>query len=122
MSKWIRWTPKQEALWDKWLSERPHVIQQMAKEFNLRFDNLYTLKTTGQRVILHSLDEDETVKVHVLFKFNPERMIASFQDRTVFGINPADLEICEDWTGEPEDGAPYEDLEDENESEGKNLH
>lgn len=59
-------------------------------------NNFYKLKTTGQRVVLHSYDENETVQVHVLAAFNPETMInTDLLDRTVFGIKPSNLEECD---------------------------
>lgn len=106
MAIWIQWTPTQEEMWKQWVSDRPPVIQEVIERYQLRFDRLYRLKTTGQRVVLHSLSEDGTITVHVLYKFNVGRML-SFMERSVFGINPADLQEC-DWEGEVEDGEPYQ--------------
>lgn len=112
MAIWIKWTEKQKKIMEDWLAERPQVIRDMVAKYDLHMDRLYELTTTGQRVTLHSLSENGTVTVNVLYQFNPERMFMSLQDRAVFGIDPADLREC-DWDGEVEDGAQYEDLEDE---------
>lgn len=103
MAIWIKWTKNQHKIWDDWVADRPKVIKAMIATYNLYFPNLYLLKTTGQKVILNSLNEDGTVSVHVLQKFNPRTVLAPFMEKTVFGINPADLEEC-DWDGEVEEG------------------
>lgn len=103
MAIWIKWTSAQEQFWVDWVNERPAVIQQIIAKHNLRFDRLYLLNTTGQRVILQAVNEDGTLRIAVLRRFNPGQL---YPDRGVFGIDPADLVEC-DYTGEVEDGAPY---------------
>lgn len=93
MAKWVIWKEEQKKGWYDWITSRPQEIQDMAEKYNLLGDELYRLKTTGQRVYLYSLSEDGTVTVVVLPEYNPERfMIAG---KRVFGINPADLEPCD---------------------------
>lgn len=104
MAKWIKWTPEQCKAWSAWVVSCPAVIQEVIKKYNLHADELFTLKTTGQRVTLYSFEEDGTVSVNVLYQFNHERMLGDFSDRRVFGINPADLEAC-DWEGVVVDAA-----------------
>jgi len=82
------------------VASRPSLIRKIISKYNLRLDRLYTLTTTGQKVILYSLSENATVTVDVLQKFNDPWI----EQRRVFGINPRDLEECQ-WTGEIEDGA-----------------
>lgn len=95
MARWIEWTESQEAAWSKWVAERPQVIQDMVEKYKLRYDTLYRLKTTGQRVILYSLAESGTVTVNILYEYNPERLSLAFGGLQVFGIDPADLEECD---------------------------
>lgn len=96
MAKWIAWTEGQKELYAAWIAERPQCIRDMVERYNLSADELYVLKTTGQRVTLHSLDEDGTVQVNVLPEYNTDLITGIFGlGRRVFGINPADLEPCE---------------------------
>ncbi len=103
MAIWIKWTAAQEQFWSDWVNERPASIQQVIATHNLRFDRLYLLKPTGQRVVLQSFYEDGTLRIAVLRRFNPLQV---FPDRTVFGVDPANLVEC-DYAGEVEDGAPH---------------
>lgn len=107
MAKWIKWVSKQVEMWDEWMKERPPVIQEMIFKFNLRPDNLYKIKSTGQVVMLHSLSEDSTVTVNILADYNTSKFMMGF-DRQVFGIDPADLEECDLPEGkEIVDGEPF---------------
>lgn len=106
MSIWIKWTDEQHKLWASWVASRPQVIQDMIAKYDLRYDRLYRLKTTDQLVTLASFNENGTLSVSVLQKFNPQTVLAPFMELNVFGIDPADLEEA-DWDGEVEDGAKY---------------
>jgi hypothetical protein len=98
MSIWIKWTPEQEQMWNEWLSKCPHCIREMITKYNLSPDRLYRYKNTGRKVTIHSLFEDGTVSVNVLYRFNEESMISPLNERRVFGVDPANLEECE-WDG-----------------------
>lgn len=114
MAKWINWTPTQERMWAEWITQRPEIIQTVAREHNLRGDLLYRLKNTDQHVTLHSFSEDGTLTVNVLDAFNQHlfvhRAFPGFNERHVFGILPSDLEEC-DYDGPVEDGAAYLEAE-----------
>jgi hypothetical protein len=108
MGIWIKWIPEQEDQWKRWVKARPKVIRDLIKKHNFRFDRLYLLKTTGQRVTLFAFWDDGTVQVDVRAKFNQHiaafRILGSLNERRVFNIKPEDLEEC-DWDGEVQDGA-----------------
>lgn len=77
------------------MASRPPVIQELCRK--VPAGNLYRLKDAGQRVTIYSYQEDGTVVVAVLGKYN----LVAFE-RRVFGIKPEDLEECEFPTrGEP---------------------
>lgn len=76
-----------EGTWQEWVATRPPEIQALCAR--LRPDRLYLLKTTGQRVAIHSFSEGGTVTVDVLGDFN----LVDFETQ-VFGCNPDDLEEC----------------------------
>ncbi len=52
--------------------------------------NLYRMKSTGQRCTIAAIAEDGTVRVDVTGEFN----LIMF-GRSVFGIDPNDLEVCD---------------------------
>ena len=81
-------TAEVEAAWKEWVAERPDAVRAVAE----RFDpwTLYRMKSTNQRVTLYSISEDGTVSVDVSGAYN-----FVFCERTVFGIDPNDLEPCE---------------------------
>jgi hypothetical protein len=80
--------------WGAWVKERPDVVQELIETRGFAPWKLYRMKSTGHRVVLHSFDEELsgeiTLKVSVLGRFN----LVHF-DRTVFGIDPNDLEECD---------------------------
>lgn len=82
-------TEAEEIAWREWVQSRPDAVRTAAE----RFDpwSLYTLKSTGQRVLLRSIFEDGTVSVVVSERFNGPLIM----ERKVFGIDPDDLEPCE---------------------------
>lgn len=73
---------------DKWVAERPAVIQEMIRR--LPVNRLYRMKSTGHRCTIYSYNEDETITVNVTGKFN--RVMFG---RRVFGVSPDDLEECD---------------------------
>ena len=93
MAKWVIWNEEQKQGWYEWITSRPKEIQDMAEKYNLLGDELYRLKTTGQRVSLYSFSEDGTITALILPKYNPERIMVA--GKRVFGIDPADLEPCD---------------------------
>jgi hypothetical protein len=79
---------EQRAGYDEWVESRPEPVKSIAKRLNPW--TLYRLKTTTHRVTLAAISEDGTVRVNVSADFN---MLAF--ERSVFGINPDDLEECD---------------------------
>lgn len=77
-----------EVAWQAWVKTRPEVIQAMCAK--LPPDRLYRIKSTGQRVTLHSYSEDGTVTVDITGQYN----MLTFA-RQVFGIRSDDLEECD---------------------------
>jgi hypothetical protein len=77
-----------EAAWAKWVATRPECVQELCRL--LPPDRLYKMKSTGQRVTLHSYSEDGTVTVDVTADYN----FLTFE-RQVFGISADDLEECD---------------------------
>lgn len=80
---------EQKKIWTDWITERPQIIQDLAKRFEP--NRLYRHKKTNRFVILSSFNEDGTLIVKVLRAFNN----TIFFPRSVFGINPDDLEETE---------------------------
>lgn len=83
-----RFTELNQPEWEKWLSTRPQVIQDMAAK--LPPDHLYQLLPNGNRCTIYAYNEDETVTVIISGEYN--RILFG---RNVFGISPADLIECE---------------------------
>lgn len=85
MAEISQWTDEQHREWEEWVESRPPAVQDIARR--LPPNRLYRLGTTGHRVTIFSYNEDGTVKVNVTGQYN----WVTF-NRTVFGINPDDLE------------------------------
>jgi hypothetical protein len=90
MAKLGEMTPKQESDWLEWASERPIQIREICRRF--RPDTLYRLKPTGQRGTIYSVSENGTVTMDFHAEFNPLSCIGM----QVFGLNPDDIEECDD--------------------------
>lgn len=75
------------------MASRPECVRVLCEK--LPPDRLYRMKSTGQRVTLHSYSENNTVTVDISGDYN----LITF-DRQVFGINPDDLEECDIPRGE----------------------
>ncbi len=88
MSNWMPWSDSLEREWQEWLSERPPVVQDLAKRFPPY--KLYRLKGGGKRVYPRSYNEDGTLRVTVSARFN----LVLFE-RNVFGVEPEDLTECD---------------------------
>jgi hypothetical protein len=88
MARYTEPTEEQLTGWREWVEQRPDGVRQLAERFNPW--TLYLLKTTGQRVTIAAFDENGTVRVNVSGEFN----LVS-HERSVFGINPDDLEECD---------------------------
>lgn len=73
-------------LWEEWVASRPPMIQEMCRKYPP--DRLYRMKSTGRLVTMYSYSEDGTVTVNVSSNHNE----GLFFDRSVFGVDPADLE------------------------------
>jgi hypothetical protein len=86
-------TPENEQAWREWVASRPEAIRVVAE----RYDpwTLYRLKTTNQRVFLQSFfDPDPDGKVLCRVAVSGEFNMVTFE-RSVFGIDPNDLEECD---------------------------
>lgn len=77
-----------EQAWFHWVESRPENIQELCRK--VPASKLYRLKESGHRVTIYSYQENGTVAVAVLGKYN----LVAFE-RRVFGIKPEDLEECE---------------------------
>lgn len=77
-----------ETAWQEWVNSRPPIVKAMCER--LPPDRLYRMKSTGQRVTVHSFSENRTVTVNITGQYN-----AIMFDRQVFGIDPDDLEECD---------------------------
>lgn len=85
-------TEQQVSEWDQWVAKKDDRVRVVAeKVFPWK---LYRLKSSGHRVIVHSIDEPVegpcTLKVIVSGEFN-----AVMFERTVFGVHVEDLEECD---------------------------
>lgn len=100
MARYVDPSEAEIAEFAEWLKDRPAIIQELAA----RLDpwSLYLLKTTGQRVTLVAYAEDGTVRVDVAACVNPGLLF----ERTVFGVNPDNLEPCDI----PEDAGDHEPI------------
>lgn len=88
MAEITQWNEAERAKWDQWLESRPAIILDLATRFPPT--KLYRLRSTDQRVTIHSYSEDGTLTVNCTGQFN--RILFS---RRVFGILPEDLEECD---------------------------
>ena len=81
-------TSEQVSIWKDWVATRPPVVRAIAE----RIDpwTLYRMRKTGKRVTLRSISENGTVSVNVTGQF-----YAVMFGRSVFGVNPDDLEPCD---------------------------
>lgn len=88
MARFYEPTPDQVAAWHEWVADRPPVVRAVAE----RLDpwSLYRLRPSTHRVTLVSIAEDGTVTVNVSAEFN-----AVLFERSVFGIDPDNLEPCD---------------------------
>lgn len=88
MARYAEPTPEQEKEWAEWVAELPPVVRTVAERF---FPwELYRMKSTGQRVTVAAFNEDGTLRVDVRGDFN-----FVWNERSVFGIDPDDLEPCD---------------------------
>ena len=81
-------TKTQEKRYRQWVRKLPKKARALAERFDIW--TLYRLKSSGDRVTLHSFNDDGTITVIVSGKFN----LVMFE-RQVFGIAPDDLEECD---------------------------
>lgn len=94
MANWQEPTPEGREMWGEWVAERPEPIRALVEKYGFAPWKLYKLKTSGHRVVIHSIDEpiegEPTLTVLVDGRFN----YVAFE-RRVFGIKPEDLEECD---------------------------
>lgn len=90
MARFHEPTPEEESEWADWVAARPEAVRVVAQRFEPW--SLYRLKSSGNRVVIYSIEESDpvTLTVDVTGDFN-----AVAVERRVFGINPDDLEPCE---------------------------
>ena len=78
------------AEWTDWVKGLPDDVRKIYERF---FPNrLYRLKSTGQRGTVYSVSENKTVTMSFPLEFNPLSVIPL----RVFGIDPDDIEECDD--------------------------
>lgn len=92
MANLIAPTPELLAEYEEWLLARPEAVRRVAEKFRPWI--LYRIKSSRHRVTIVSFDSHSdgsvTLKVNVTGQYN-----AVMFDRTVFGVDPDDLEECE---------------------------
>jgi hypothetical protein len=74
-----------------WKQTKPAVIQKMVESHPP--NRLYRMRSTGQRVVIYSYFENETVMVEVLAQYNLDRF--NMIETRVFGILLDDLVECD---------------------------
>lgn len=77
-----------QAAWREWVAGRPPAVRALCER--LPGDRLYRMKSTGQRVTIHSYSEDGTLTVNITGEYN----LITFE-RSVFGVSPDDLVECD---------------------------
>jgi hypothetical protein len=86
--------PEMEEGWRGWVRTRPDHVRTLIEKRDFTPWKLYRMKSTGHRVILRAFDEELdgriTLKVTISSRFN----LVAFE-RTVFGVDPDDLEECD---------------------------
>ena len=89
MARIMDFSPEQQAEYDAWVQARPPCIQAMLATHPPYL--LYLNKPAGkQRVVITSYQEDGTVTVAVLAKYN----LCTYE-RNVFGVPLSSLEECD---------------------------
>ena len=92
MAHYVEPTAEQEAGWAEWVASRPDNVRAVAERFNPW--TLYRFKDSAQRCTLVSFgahdDGSVTLTVNVTGQFN----LVAF-DRSVFGVDPGNLEECD---------------------------
>jgi len=88
MARWTEPTEAQERAWREFKDRLPPTPRAVAERIEPW--SLYRLKSTGHRVTVASIFENGMVSVNVTGEFN----LVGFA-RTVFGIDPDDLEPCD---------------------------
>jgi hypothetical protein len=88
MARIFQPTTEEEAAWKKRVASGPAIVRAVGE----RLDpwSLYRMKSTGDRVTLRGISADGTVHVDVTGDYNYVLL-----ERTVFGVDPNDLEPCE---------------------------
>ena len=76
-----------EPMWSRWLAKRPPAIRTLIEQYPP--NRLYQM-ADGHRVTIQGYREDGTVTVDVSGEFN----LVAFE-RSVFGVDPAELVECD---------------------------
>lgn len=90
--RYVEPTAEQLQGWKDWVADRPEEVRTVAE----RFDpwTLYRLKSSGHRVTVGAFDEEQDGKVTLRVNVTGEFNFVTFE-RSVFGVNPDDLEECD---------------------------
>lgn len=81
-------TKAQERAWRKWVGGLPPIARATAAKLDIW--TLYRMKDTGQRATIAAIQDDGKVRVDITGQYN----MVMF-DRSVFGIDPGNLEPCD---------------------------
>ena len=79
---------KEQRSYARWCKKRPPVVRELAERFPPW--ELFRMKSTGHRCTVAAIAENGTVRVDITGEFNQ-----TLFDRSVFGVDPGDLEPCE---------------------------
>lgn len=94
MARFTEPTAEQREMWNVWVSQRPEILRRVIEEHKIDPWTLYRMKSTQHRVAVVAFDVGKdgrvTVRVNVEGQWNFVAM-----ERTVFGVDPADLEECD---------------------------
>ena len=85
-------TPEQLRGWNDWVQSRPESVRSVASK--LFPWKLYRQKSSGHRVTVQAFDEQLDGKVTLRVMVGGEFNLVAFE-RSVFGVDPEDLEECD---------------------------
>lgn len=90
--RYVEPTSEQRLGWEAWVAELPDLVRTIA----LKFDpwTLYRMKSTDQRVTVAAFDVQENNKVTLRVNVSGEFNFVTLE-RSVFGIDPDNLEECD---------------------------
>ena len=92
MSRFYEPTKAQERGWRKWVAGRPPSVRAVAERFDIW--SLYRLKSSGEIVTIASFQEAVDGVITLTVNITGEYNVVLF-DKSVFGIDPSDMEPCD---------------------------